>query len=144
MDADVVVGALRSDEFSPVIVTEEMVSKMLPNSLIIDASISQGGCFETSRVTTHDNPTFIKHEVVHYCVPNIASRTPRTATRAFSYIFTPMLLQIGRSGGIEQMIRCKPWFRAGVYSYKGNLTNHSIGRKFALPVTDLEILMASF
>jgi len=144
MDADVVVGALRSDEFSPIIVTDQMVSKMQPNSLIIDASISQGGCVETSRVTTHENPTFLKHDIVHYCVPNIASRTPRTATKAFSYIFTPMLLQIGRIGGIETMMRCKPWFRKGVYSYRGNLTNHSIGRKFALPVTDLEILMASF
>ncbi len=144
MDADVVIGALRSDEFSPVIVSDEMVSKMKPNALIIDASISQGGCFETSRVTTHDNPTFLKHDVVHYCVPNIASRTPRTATKAFSYMFTPMLLQIGRMGGVAQMMQWKPWFRKGVYTYRGNLTNHSIGRKFALPVTDLEFLMTTF
>ena len=144
MDADVVVGALRSEEYSPIIVSDEMVAKMQPNSLIIDASINQGGCIETSRVTTHENPTFIKHDITHYCVPNIASRTPQTATKAFSYIFTPMLLQIGRIGGIENMMKCKPWFRKGVYAYRGNLTNHSIGRKFALPVTDLEILMASF
>lgn len=142
-DADVVVGALRSDEFSPVVVTDDMVSKMKPNALIIDASISQGGCFETSRITTHDNPTFLKHDVMHYCVPNIASRAPRTATKAFSYIFTPMLLQIGRMGGIEQMMKCKGWFRKGVYSYRGSLTNASIGRKFGLPAKDLDILLAT-
>src|SRR5690606_19331772 len=78
-DADVVIGALRSEEGTSLcVVSEEMVAGMKPNSVIIDASISQGGCFETSRVTTHDKPTFIKHDVIHYCVPNIASRVSRT------------------------------------------------------------------
>lgn len=143
-DADVVVAALRSDEFSPLIVSDEMVASMKPNALIIDASISQGGCIETSRVTTHDNPTFLKHDVLHYCVPNIASRAPRTASKALSYIFTPMLLQVGRMGGIEQMIHCKEWFRKGIYTYRGNLTNESIGRKFALSVTDLSLLLTNY
>ncbi len=142
--ADVVVGALRSEEGSSLcVVTEEMVSKMRSDAVIIDVSISQGGCFATSRTTTHTNPTFRMYDVIHYCVPNIASRASRTATKSLSYIFTPILLQIGRARGVEDMMAEKDWFRTGVYTYNGHLTSDVIGSKLSLPWKDLDLLFAT-
>lgn len=142
--ADVVIGAIRAEEGrSPCVVTEEMVSSMKPDSVIIDVSIDQGGCFETSEITTHKNPVFKKYDVIHYCVPNIASRVARTATTAFSHIFTPFLLQIGNSGGIDEMIFANKWFMRGVYSYKGSLTNEHIARKFNMKYKDMSLLTAA-
>src|SRR6185369_9734431 len=84
--ADVAIGAVHSKQgMTPVIVTEDMVAKMKSGSVVIDVSIDQGGCFETSELTSHANPTFKKHGVIHYCVPNIASRVARTASTAFSH-----------------------------------------------------------
>lgn len=142
--ADVVVGCLRSEDGqSMCVVSEEMVANMKPGSVIIDASISQGGCFETSRVTTHENPTFVKHGVIHYCVPNITSRVSKTATRALSYLFTPMLMQISRVGGVEPMVQQKTWFMKGVYSYRGCLTNQNIARVHNMDFKDLSLLFAA-
>ncbi len=142
--ADVVIGALRSEEGrSPCVVSEEMVTNMKKGAIIIDASISQGGCFETSRLTTHDNPVYLKHDIIHYCVPNIPSRVSRTATRALSYIFTPMLNQIAKTGGIDDMIHAKEWFMNGVYTYKGNVTSKHIAEKFGLSYKDLSLLLAA-
>lgn len=142
--ADVVVGALRSEEgVSLCVVTEEMVSKMRPDTVIIDVSISQGGCFATSRITSHTNPTYRMYDVIHYCVPNIASRASRTATKSLSYILTPILLQIGRARGVEGMMAQKDWFRTGVYTYNGHLTNEAIGSKFSCAWKDLNLLFAA-
>jgi alanine dehydrogenase len=141
--ADVVIGSLRSDEGSPCVVTNEMVAEMRPNSIIIDVSIDQGGCFETSKITNHKNPVFRKYEVIHYCVPNIPSRVARTATIALSNIFTPILLQISRKGGVDGMIYSKEWFMKGIYAYKGNLTNPYLARKFNMSYKDLELLIAA-
>jgi alanine dehydrogenase len=142
--ADVVIGAIRAEDgISPCVVTEEMVSTMQPNAVIIDVSIDQGGCFETSEITNHKNPTYKKHGVIHYCVPNIASRVARTASTAFSHIFTPFLLQTATLGGIEEMIFSNKWFMKGVYCYKGSLTNASIARKFDMPYKDLNLFMAA-
>lgn len=141
-DADVVIGALRSEEGTSLcVVSEEMVANMKSNAVIIDASISQGGCFETSRVTSHDAPTFIKHGVIHYCVPNIGAIVSRTSSRALSYLWTPILLQIAQNGGVENMMSSKKWFMKGVYSYKGYLTNPNIARKFGVQFKDLELLL---
>ena len=142
-EADVVIGSLRSEEGSPCVVTEEMVAEMKSNSVIIDVSIDQGGCFETSRMTDHKNPVFKKYDVIHYCVPNIPSRVARTATTALSNIFTPILLQIAKKGGVEDMIYTKEWFMKGVYAYKGNLTNHYIAKRFNMKYKDLQLLMAA-
>jgi alanine dehydrogenase len=141
--ADVVIGSLRSDEANCFIVTEEMVAEMRPNSIVIDVSIDQGGCFETSKITNHKNPVFKKFDVIHYCVPNIPSRVARTATIALSNIFTPMLLQISKMGGVDEMIYSKEWFMKGVYAYKGNLTNPNLARKFNMSYKDLELLIAA-
>ena len=143
-DADVVIGCLRSEEGqSMCVVSEEMVMNMKRGAVIIDASISQGGCFETSKMTTHSSPTFIKHDVIHYCVPNIASSVSKTATRALSYLFTPMLIQIQRVGGIENMIHEKDWFMKGVYSYRGNLTNQNLARIYHMDFTDFNLYFAT-
>jgi alanine dehydrogenase len=143
--ADVVVGAISATEGrTPCVVTEEMVSDMKFGAVIIDVSIDQGGCFETSHVTNHEQPVFKKYGVIHYCVPNIASRVSRTASYALSNIFTPILLKVGEIGGFENMLRQDTGVRNGVYMYKGILTNKYMGSYFHLPYKDIELLMAAF
>ena len=142
--ADVVIGAMRAEDgLSPCVVTEVMVSRMRPNSVIVDVSIDQGGCFETSRMTTHKEPIFRHNEIIHYCVPNIASRVAHTASTALSNIFLPFLLQTGTIGGIEEMIYANRWFMKGVYSHNGTLTNAYIARKFGMRYKDLTLLLAA-
>lgn len=141
---DVVIGAIRaSNGRSPCVVTEETVSKMKPNSVIIDVSIDQGGCFETSEVTNHKNPVFKKYDVTHYCVPNIASRVSRTATYALTNIFTPILLDIGELGGILNLMWEKPGIRNAVYLHNGHLTNKDLAHKFDMSYKDLNLLVVS-
>ncbi len=143
-NADVVVGAMRPEKgANKCIVTEEMVSRMKPGSVIIDVGIDQGGCIETSEMTSHKRPTFKKYDVIHYCVPNIGSRVARTASLAISNIFTPIVLQIGDSGGIDEMILSNKWFMKGVYTYHGALTNLQLAKKFNLGFKDLNLLMAA-
>lgn len=143
-DCDVAIGALRSDDDrAPCVVTEEMVSHMKSNSVIVDVTIDQGGCFETSHITTHKKPVYKKYDVIHYCVPNIASRVSRTATTALSNIFTPMLVQIANNGGIEDMIFNKEWLMKGVYSYKGSLTNSALAKRFDMKYKDMKLFMIS-
>ncbi len=141
---DVVIGALRANHGrSPCIVTDETVSKMKPNSVIIDVSIDQGGCFETSRITNHTHPVFRKYDVIHYCVPNIASRVARTATYALTNIFTPILLDIGDMGGIKNVIWEKQGVRNAIYLYQGHLTNLDLASRFNMPPKDLDLLIIS-
>ncbi|MEB0261716.1 MULTISPECIES: alanine dehydrogenase [unclassified Mucilaginibacter] len=141
---DVAIGAIRADDGrSPQIVSETTVSKMKPNSVIIDVSIDQGGCFETSEVTNHTHPVFRKYDVIHYCVPNIASRVARTATYALTNIFAPILLDIGEMGGLKNMIWQKAGIRKAVYIYQGHLTNKHIGERFNIPCKDLDLLVVS-
>lgn len=143
-NADVAIGALRSSEGrTPVVVTEEMVSEMRTGSVIVDVSIDQGGCFETSEVTNHLQPVFKKYGVVHYCVPNIASRVSRTASTALSNIFTQMLLSAGDEGGVEEVIWKNKSVRSGVYMYNGSITNRYIAENSGLPFKDLDLLKAA-
>jgi len=142
--ADVVIGALRAEKGKARhVISEEMVSEMKPDSLIIDLSIDQGGCVATSEITTHDKPVFRKYDVIHYCVPNVASRVANTASNALSNIFTPTILRAAEEGGVEEMIFTHKWFMKGVYTYKGGLTNESIARKFAMKFKNIELLMAA-
>jgi alanine dehydrogenase len=142
--ADVVIGALRAEKGRPRhVVTDEMVSQMKPDSLIIDLSIDQGGCIETSEITTLSKPVFRKHGVIHYCVPNVASRVAHTATSALSNIFTPTILRAAEEGGVEAMIFAHKWFLRGVYTYKGGLTNEHVARKFGLKHKNIELLLAA-
>ena len=143
-DADVAVGAVHSEEGrTPVLVTEDMVSKMKAGSVIIDISIDQGGCFETSELMNHDKPTFKKFDVIHYCVPNIASRVPRTASQAISNVIAPQLLEAASLGGFEQLLFSNGNTRHGVYVFKGILTNQHLSEKFNLKFTNLDLLFAA-
>lgn len=140
--ADIVIGALRSNVGkTPCVVTEMMIQDMKSGSVIVDVSIDQGGCFETSRITNHDDPTFIKYGVTHYCVPNIASRVSRTASFAISNIFSPLLLEMGDCGGVVELIRSNKGFRNGVYIYKGILTNEVLGKVFDLNYKDINLIL---
>ncbi len=141
---DVAIGAMRAEDGrSPCIVSESTVSRMKPNSVIIDVSIDQGGCFETSEVTNHTHPVFRKYDVIHYCVPNIASRVARTATYSLTNIFTPILLDIGEQGGLKNVIWQKAGVRSSVYIYEGHLTSKYIGERFNIPCKDLDLLIVS-
>ena len=142
--ADVVIGALRAEKGRVRhVVTEDMVSKMKQDSLIIDLSIDQGGCIETSEITTLSKPVFRKHGVIHYCVPNVASRVANTATTALSNIFTPTILRAAEEGGIEEMIFTHKWFLKGVYTYKGGLTKEHVAKKFGLKYKNIDLLIAA-
>jgi alanine dehydrogenase len=141
---EVAVGALSNENGrSPIVVTEEMVTAMRPGSVIIDVSIDRGGCFETSEITTHEQPTFLKHDVIHYCVPNIPSGYARTASHAISNVLMPMLLNASDEGGFDEMVWHDFNLRHGVYLYKGHLTNFYISQRFNLKFTDLNLLIAS-
>jgi alanine dehydrogenase len=143
-ESDVVIGAMRAEKGkNKMVVTEEMVASMMPGSVIIDVSIDQGGCIETSEMTSHDSPTFQKYGVIHYCVPNIASRVSRTASVALSNIFTPILLQMANLGGAEEMVFNYKWFMKGVYTYRGSLTNAYLARKFSMTHKELLLLLAA-
>jgi alanine dehydrogenase len=142
-NADVAIGALRALEGrAPLVVSEEMVRTMKQGSVIVDISIDQGGCFETSRVTSHSKPFYTSHGVIHYCVPNIPSRVARTASYALSNIFASILMDIGEQGGIENYLRGHAGLRNGVYIYNGILTNKFLGDAFELPYKNIELLMA--
>ena len=138
---DVVIGAVRGSNRSPIVVTETMVENMKNGAIIIDVSIDMGGCFETSEVTTHKNPTFVKHGVVHYCVPNIPARYSRTSSISISNIFTPYLLKIADDGGIENSLRFDKGLKNGLYFYHGILTNKSVGEWFDLKYSDINLLI---
>lgn len=138
---DVAIGAMRGAERCPVVVSETTVEHMKKGAVIVDISIDTGGCFETSEVTTHEKPTFIKYNVLHYCVPNIPSRYSKTASLSISNIITPYLLQIAEDGGIESAIRCNAGLKNGVYLYHGILTNKAIGDWFDLPDNDINLIV---
>ena len=125
------------------VVSEEMVRNMKAGSVIIDVSIDRGGCFETSNVTSHEKPIFKKYDVIHYCVPNIASGVSRTASRAISNVLLPILQSCADTGGFDEVIMAKAGFRKGVYMYKGAVTNAPIAKKFGFKYTDLDLLFAA-
>ncbi len=143
--ADVVIGAIHSAEGkTPCVISEEMIRKMKEGSIVIDVSIDQGGCFETSKPTSHSNPVFKVHGVTHYCVPNIPSKVPHTASQALNNIFVPMILDIGQQGGIENLIKRDHGVRQGVYIFNGMSTNLFLSRQYNLPFQDIDLLMAAF
>jgi alanine dehydrogenase len=141
---DVAVGALAaSGGRTPLVVTEEMVSRMRRGSVIVDVSIDHGGCFETSRITSHTTPTFKKYDVIHYCVPNIPSGFARTASQAISNVLMPLMLEMADDGGFENLVWYKINIRSGIYLFKGALTNFHLSERFDLKFTDLNLLIAS-
>ena len=141
--SDLVIGAiLIPGAKAPRLVNRDDLKIMPPRAVIIDVAIDQGGCFETSHLTTHDRPAYRRYDVIHYCVPNIASRVPRTATHALSNIFTPIFQEIARNGGINEVLFTKDHYRAGVYLYKGSLTNAMMAKRFNMRYKELALMIA--
>ena len=143
--ADVVIGTVQPEENKgKLMITEDQVKLMKNGSVIVDLSIDRGGCFETSEVRNHKDPAYVKHGVIHYCVPNITARVARTSSIAISNVFTQMLIEIGDSGGIKQHLKDNAGLRHGVYIYNGILTNSYLGNLYNIPSRDINLLMAAF
>ena len=143
--ADVLIGAIRREEKQPTFfITEEMIKEMKKGSVVIDISIDRGGCIETSEIRTQVDPVFVKHGVIHYCVPNIPSRVARTASIAISNVFAPLIVGMGESGGMGKHLKANVGFRNGVYIYNGILTSETVGDRLGIPSKDMDLLMAAF
>jgi alanine dehydrogenase len=124
--ADVLVGAvLIPGARAPIIVTREMVRTMKPRSVIMDISIDQGGCVETSRPTTHETPTYIEEDVIHYCVPNMTGVVARTATHAFNNAAWPYILKIAEQG-LEREVAENPELRHGLNVHDGEIVHPAL------------------
>lgn len=145
LTADVVIGALHTvNEQSPCVITEDMVKEMQYGSVIIDVCIVNGGCAETSHVTNHTQPVFKKHGVTHFCIPNIASKVPHTASIALSIFFEPVISQIADEGGVENFLRSDKGVRSGTYLFNGILTNKYISDLFHIPFQEIDLMMFPF
>jgi len=144
VSADAVIGATSFNVPPKFKVSEDLVKQMKEGSVIIDLNVSQGGCFETSSCTDFNNPTYVKHGVVHYCVPNSPAMVARTASISLSNILIPILMAIGENGGVDNYVKVSKGFRKGVYIYQGILTNQYLGRHFSLPSKDIDLLLAVF
>ena len=143
-NADVVIGAkIAKGQRSPMLVTENMVQSMRPGSVIVDVVIDQGGCVETSTPTSHEEPTFVLHDVIHHCVPNMPSNAARTATNALSNVLIPYLLQMGEAASINDALWSSVSLRTGTYVYRRHLTKKSLASMFGMPHRDIELLIAS-
>ena len=141
--ADVVIGAvLLKGERTPHIVSEAMVKRMKMGSIIIDISIDQGGCVETSRPTTLDDPVFTRHGVVHYCVPNMTAAVPRTASVSLTNALVPYLLEAA-SLGMPQALQQIRGLAVGVCTFQGACTNAAVAKIFDLKSKKLSMLLSS-
>ncbi len=140
--ADVAIGAvlLPPGGPSPYIVTRDMALGMRPGSVVVDLSIDQGGCFETSRPTTIDNPTFVLEGVVYYCVPNMTADIPRTASKALTLGHIDYLEAIGEHG-LEAALAAEPALARGTPMYRGTITNETIASVFGVDYRPIESLM---
>ncbi|MBN2273358.1 MAG: alanine dehydrogenase [Bacteroidales bacterium] len=143
--ADVLIGTMQSPDKGPrYFISEDMVREMKKGSIIIDLTIDQGGCFETSEYRTMLDPVYTRHDVIHFCVPNMPSRVARTASIALSNILSPIMVSMAASGGLNPFIKANMGARSGIYMYNGILTNEYIGNRFGLPSKDIDLLMAAF
>jgi len=139
--ADLVIGAvLVPGAKAPHLVTEHMVKQMQPGSVLVDISIDQGGCFETSHMTTHSNPVFEKHGVVHYCVGNMPGAVPRTSTYALTNATIPYVLTVANAG-LEEAIRADPALARGVNVIRGQVTNLGVAEAHDMPLVELGTLI---
>jgi alanine dehydrogenase len=139
--ADILIGAvLRPGEKAPIMITRDMVKSMKKGSVLIDLSIDQGGCSETCRLTTLEQPTYVDEGVIHYCVPNITSTVSRTSTKVLSNMVTPYLLKIAE-GGITQTLKENRSLNRGVYVFKGQLVKEGIAERFGVPYKELSSLL---
>lgn len=144
--ADVVIGALRIERGEKhFFVSGDMVRQMKAGALIVDLSVDQGGCFETSVCPKTPYEVFFEqHGVLHYCLPNISSRVARTTTISLSNHLLPMLQDIAEAGNMNDYLRENSCFRSGVYFYNGKLVNPTIGEYFDYPWSDIMLFLTSF
>jgi len=137
LDADLVIGAvLVPGAKAPHLVTAEMVNEMRPGAVMVDISIDQGGCFETSHVTTHADPTYVVDDVVHYAVGNMPGAVPRTSTYALTNVTLPYLLALATDGA-QHAIRDDPALALGVNTWDGTLTNQGVADATGVTFTPL-------
>lgn len=134
-EADLVIGAvLIAGARAPRLVTEQMIKTMEPGSVIVDVSIDQGGCIETARPTTHDKPTYVVHDVIHYGVANMPGAVPRTSTYALTNATIPFVTRLADKG-LEAAIRNEPWMVSGVNTYKGTVPHPAVAEALGVPYT---------
>jgi alanine dehydrogenase len=139
--ADVVIGAvLVAGAKAPKIVTREMVASMRPGSVVVDVAVDQGGCIETSRPTTHSDPTYVEEGVVHYCVANIPGAVARTATLALTSVTLPYLVKIADEG-VEGAARTDQTLANGLSTLRGNLVSEPVAEAHGLPHESLEKIL---
>jgi alanine dehydrogenase len=137
LGADLVVGAvLVPGAKAPHLVSEDLVARMRPGAVLVDISIDQGGCFETSHVTTHSDPVYERHGVVHYCVGNMPGAVPRTSTYALTNVTLPYVLAIANEG-LEDAIRRDPALARGVNAFGGHVTNAGVAEAHDVPMVPL-------
>ncbi|MCJ7582713.1 MAG: alanine dehydrogenase, partial [Candidatus Aminicenantes bacterium] len=130
--ADILIGAvLRPGEKAPMMITREMVKSMRKGSVLIDLAIDQGGCVETSRPTTLEQPTYEEEGIIHYCVPNITSTVSRTSSKVLSNLVTQYLIEIADMG-IEKVLKHNPNLARGVYIHCGEIVKKTIAARFGL------------
>ncbi len=140
-DADLVIGAvLVPGAVAPKIVTEDIVKEMKPGSVVVDISIDQGGCFETSRMTTHSDPTYVVHDVVHYCVGNMPGAVPHTSTYALTNATMPYVVALA-DHGLEEAVRLDPALAKGVNVYKGQVVYEPVAEAHGMPSVPLDSLI---
>ena len=133
LGADLVVGAvLVPGASAPRLVTREMVSRMQPGSVLVDVAIDQGGCFETSRPTTHADPTYVVDDVVHYCVANMPGAVARTSTFALNNATLPFVLALANKG-VERALGEDPHLKAGLNVHAGHIANAVVADALGLP-----------
>jgi alanine dehydrogenase len=139
--ADLVIGAiLVSGAKTPVLVSEDLVRSMQPGSVIVDLSVDQGGCVATSHATSHRDPTFIKHGVIHYCVDNMAGVVPITSTLALTNVTLPYVLQIAQKG-VVAAVRSNPALARGVNVMEGKVTLREVAEATGRPYFPLEYVL---
>ena len=132
-NADLVIGAvLVPGAAAPKLVTEDMVRKMRKGSVMVDIAIDQGGCFETSRPTSHDNPTYVEHDVVHYCVTNMPGAVARTSTFALNNATLPFVLALANKG-YSKALADNEHLSRGLNIHKGDLTYAAVAESLDLP-----------
>jgi alanine dehydrogenase len=137
-DADLVIGSvLLPGAKAPKLVTREMVSTMRPGSVMVDVAIDQGGCFETSKPTSHSDPTYLVDGVVHYCVTNMPGAVPRTSTLALSNVTLPYALELAEHG-LLAAARKDASLAKGINVLNGRITYHAVAEAFGLPYSPWE------
>lgn len=143
--ADVVIATIIPENpKNRIQIGEDLVKMMKQGAVVIDLTVDRGGSFKTSEYKTNSEPPFVKHNVIHYCIPNITSRMARTASIALSNIYTPLLLEMADAPNIKTYLKENPGIRNGVYVFNGLLTNAYLGELYKIPSRDIDLLMAAF